>query len=317
MKNKTDFFIPLHKKHPLFQSCIESIVEFYCPKNIYIATSISEIDKLKKCITSWKMNTTKFVFLEEENFFVNQYGFTKEYINDNWYTYKDDKSREFGWWYQQILKLGTVNVIPEISDPFIVWDSDLIPVKKWDIYPTDSFPFYRFALLQEKEKSLFNKLQYTESLSYLLKMDELFPKDDKEQNNEQQENVIGTFVPHHFVFHHKVIETFIKHVENIHKSEKNKTWIETIVTLSKDFYRFSEYKNIATFMSYYFDELLHYHSFKEYGEKGIRIRDTDEAQLYLKKISEKNSVSYTDFCDFVSKNYSDEDAPSYIQVEHL
>jgi hypothetical protein len=307
MEKKTDFFIPLHKKHPLFQSCIESIVDFYCPRIIYIATSISEIDKLKELISSWKIHTTNIFFLEEEYFFVNQYGFTKEHIKENWYTYKDDTSREFGWWYQQILKLGVVNIVPEISDPFVVWDSDLIPVKKWEIYPTDSAPFYRFALLQEKEKSLFNKLQYTESLSYLLQLKELFPS----------EETAGTFVPHHFVFHHKVIKSFIKRIENIHHPEKKQTWVETIVTLSKDFYRFSEYKNIATFMSYYFDELLVYHPFKEYGEKGIRIRDTDEAQMYLKKISKKDSVSYTDFCDFVSKNYSEEDTPSYIQVEHL
>jgi len=311
MKNKTDFFIPLHKKHPLFQSCIESIVDFYSPRIIYIVTSISEIDTLKKSILSWKIHTTNIFFLEEEFFFVNQYGFTKEHIKENWYTYKDDKSREFGWWYQQVLKLGVTNVIPEISDPFVVWDSDLIPVKKWDIYPTDSVPFYRFALLQDREKSLFNKLQYTESLSYLLQLDELFPKEVKE------EETVGTFVPHHFVFHHKVIKSFISHVENIHNPEKNQTWIETVVTLSKDFYRFSEYKNIATFMSYYFDELLVYHPFKEYGEKGIRIRDTDEAHLYLKKITDKDSVSYSDFCEFVSKNYSEEDTPSYVQLEHL
>jgi hypothetical protein len=316
MKNKTDFFIPLHKKHPLFQSCIESIVDFYSPRIIYIATSISEIEKLKKCIQFWEIQTTNIFFLEEEYFFVNQYGFTKEYIMDNWYTYKDDKSREFGWWYQQILKLGALNVIPEISDPFVVWDSDLIPVKKWDIYPTDSEPFYRFALLQEKERSLFNKLQYTESLSYLLELNELFPKDEQEKD-EQEKDVVGTFVPHHFVFHHRVIKSFIKHIENIHHSDKKQTWIETIVTLSKDFYRFSEYKNIATFMSYYFDELLVYHPFKEYGEKGIRIRDTEEAQLYLKKISDKDSISYNTFCDFVSKNYDTNDTPSYIQVEHL
>ena len=315
--SNTDFFIPLHRNHPLFQSCVEAIVEFYYPRIIYIVTSIEEIQKLKLCINKWKIQTTILTFLEEESFFTKKYrGLSKKFIENKWYTYKDEKSREFGWWYQQILKLGASIMIPQISDPFIVWDSDLIPIKKWQIYPTDTLPFFHFALLQEKEKSLFNKNQYNASIYYLLKINEIFPKEDK-----------GTFVPHHFIFYHKVIQNFIQYIEDIHNpliSFDKKSWIEIIVSSSKDYYRFSEYKNIATFMSFYFTHLLYYHPFKEYGEKGIRIRDKEEAHSFLEKIMEKNtnqninnSISYHDFCQFVFENYKEEDRPSYIQVEHL
>ena len=37
---KIDFFIPLHRYHPLFQSCIEAVIKFYHPRTIYIVTSI-------------------------------------------------------------------------------------------------------------------------------------------------------------------------------------------------------------------------------------------------------------------------------------
>jgi hypothetical protein len=40
----------------------------------------------------------------------------------------NENSREFGWWYQQIIKLGAFLQIPNLSDPYIVWDSDLIPL---------------------------------------------------------------------------------------------------------------------------------------------------------------------------------------------
>ena len=66
---------------------------------------------------------------------------------EKWYLYKDNLSREFGWWYQQIIKLGAVYIIKNISDPYIVWDADLIPIKKWDLYPSLELPYYKFAIL--------------------------------------------------------------------------------------------------------------------------------------------------------------------------
>ena len=139
----------------------------------------------------------------------------------------------------------------------------------------------------------------------------------------------GTFVPHHFVFHHKVLNSFFLHVENNQPIDTalgncKKNWIELIVSLSKKFYRFSEYKNMSTFTYYFFPQYLHYHPFKNYGEKGIRIRDSEEGHLFLKKIMDlkenKNKkdvvLTYEEFLKFISIIYKN-NLPSYIQVEHL
>ena len=150
----------------------------------------------------------------------------------------------------------------------------------------------------------------------------------------------GTFVPHHFVIHHSVIQAFIERVERIHNLHfiinqnlnsngvnldqdlPKKTWIEIILSLSKKYYRFSEYKTLATFMSYYYPELFWYHPFSKYGEKGIRIRDSKEAHYFVERILQKNTdvdiktISYSNFYEFVLETYKDE-LPSYIQVEHL
>jgi len=317
-----DFFIPLHRHHPFFQSCVGAVVKFYYPRTIYIVTMIEEIEKLKACVHSWNLQKTILCFLEEETFFEEKYSLSKEEIQDRWYTYKDEQSREFGWWYQQILKLGALSKIPNISDPYIVWDSDLIPIEKWPIYPTKLVPFFQFALLQEKEKSVFNKTQYNASLEDLLFLSEVFPSESK-----------GTFVPHHFIFHHSVIYSFVERVERIHNLHffnglnpevdlPKKTWIEIILTLSKKYYRFSEYRTITTFMNYYYPELLWYHPFSHYGEKGIRIRDPIESSCFVENILQKNidtninSISYQDFYKFVLDTYKD-NLPSYIQVEHL
>ena len=39
-----------------------------------------------------------------------------------------------GWLYQQIIKLGASDVIDELDDVFLVWDSDLLPVRSWPIF---------------------------------------------------------------------------------------------------------------------------------------------------------------------------------------
>jgi len=307
--DKIDFFIPLHHLHPLFQSCIEAIVSFYSPRTIYIVTSKMEIPRLESAVSTWNKESTLLSFIEEENFFTNSLSkeedtLTKDSMESQWYNYKDEKSREFGWWYQQILKLGALSRIPEISDPFIVCDSDLIPLKKWPIYPCEAVPFFQFALLQEKEKSIFNKEEYKASLEYLLQLHERLPNESK-----------GTFVPHHFVFHHCVIRDFIQRIEFLHPERKS--WMETIVSLSHDYYRFSEYKSIATFMSYFYPELLFYHSFEKYGEKGIRIRDEKEAEHFVKKLIGwigKNEISYKEFRKCIEIFYKKE-IPTYIQVE--
>ena len=121
-----DFVIPLHKHNILFPCVIESIVEYYKPRNIYIITSMIEINKLKNQILLWDIKKTMIQFIAEEFFFKYNYHKSIQKIK-KWYTYIDEKSREFGWWYQQILKLGVVYRIKDLSCPYIIWDADLIP----------------------------------------------------------------------------------------------------------------------------------------------------------------------------------------------
>jgi len=327
-KYKIDFVIPLHKHNLLFPSVIEALVEYYTPRNIYIITSTTEIEKLTPQISQWKIQKSRIQFISEETFFETKYHKKIETIQQ-WYTYRDEQSREFGWWYQQILKLGAVDRIPQLSSPFIIWDADLIPLQKWTLYPSFQIPHFHFALLQESEKNAFNQKEYRDSLFQLLKLPEICPADHLPPNSTAK-SADGTFVPHHFVFYPKIIRAFIKYIELIHHCTSKKPWFRVILQLSKKYYRFSEYKNIATFMSYFFPRKLHYHPFIHYGKRGIRIRDTKEAHFFvqeLKKNMSKNPlnpphtpspttyISYRDFSHFMYFKY--EDTPSYIQVEHL
>jgi len=293
-----DFVIPLHRYHSMVRTTVEAIGSFYNPRTIYIITPEKYSIDIQTSSESW--NYTKVTVIPEESFFVNIYNLSKTTIqNDLFNNTHDPRSREFGWWYQQIIKLGAFRQITGLSDPYVVWDSDLIPLVKWDIYNTGN---YKFALLQQSARSEWNVEQYKHSLEALMGLTMIVPEGG------------GTFVPHHFVFHHQVLESIITMIE---KRNGEPTWIHAIMGLSQRYFRFSEYIMVATFMKTYFPELLHYYNFDEYGFSGQRIR---EPASLLKKITENCTIdeiglSYDQFCGFICSNYAN--IPSYMQLEHI
>jgi len=303
-----DFVIPIRNNNIIIRITLESIIINYNPKNIFIITNKNVIEVLEKECLQWNKYNTKLIFIDEYYYFTNNYGLTKSDIYE-WYTWKDDQSREFGWWYQQLLKLAAFKQIQNLSDPYIVWDSDLIVLQKWDLYD-EKTNTYKFAILQESAKNEFNKNEYANSIYKLIGIPAIEP------------SMEGTFVPHHFIMHHKVLEDLITHVENT--NELNFNWIKAIMMLSENYYRFSEYKCISTFMNAYYPNLLQFYQFNEYGKKGIRYREADEILEKIINFYEKNknnddcqevSLSYKIFQNFVLINYHD--APSYIQIEHV
>ena len=300
--NEIDFVIPLHKNNMIIRTTIESIIHNYHPKNIYIITNENDINDLESNSNDWNKSNTKIIMLNENVFFLKNYNLTRNDI-ELFYTYKDENSREFGWWYQQLLKLGAYKQIENLSDPYIVWDSDLIVLQKWDIFDLNE-KTYKFAILQEKAKNEFNKTEYSRSIKDLIGLDAIEPEGQ------------GTFVPHHFIFYHKVLNKFIESIDD--KTKKNDNWIKIIMSLSKNFYRFSEYKCIATFMNKYFPELLSFYPYSSYGENGIRYRDSQDILEKIKnflKINETNNLTYKSFKQFIEANYKY--VPSYIQIEHV
>jgi len=188
----------------------------------------------------------------------------------------------------------------------MVWDSDLIPLKRWEIYPTTEYPNYRFAILQESARSQMNITQYKESILQLIGMDALEP-------------TIGTFVPHHFIMYKCVLEDLFQHIERISK----KSWFISIIQLSSKFLRFSEYKCISTFMYNKYPNLLNYHPFSSYGN-GIRLRDSKTAVDELIFMNNNtntnintninNDISYDCILEYIKKN---ELNPTYLQLEHV
>jgi len=305
--NKIDFFIPLHKYNFTIKIVVEGIIHFYNPRTIYIVTPKEELQELKNSVFFWEGYKNQILCFDDESFFSENYYLDKEMI-EKWYCKKDDLSREFGWWYQQLLKLGAMTQIPGISDPYVVWDSDLISLEKWKLYD-DADDMYKFAILQETAKNEWNKEQYAASIYDLIGIEVSEPETG------------GTFVPHHFIMHHKVVESLLLHIEK--KSNgvtEYGTWIECIMYLSRDYYRFSEYKCLSNYMLKYFKDLLNYYPFHEYGKKGVRFRETREMLEEIKKYfhvlgTNLDQIGYKEMKDFCKYYFCE--LPSYIQLEHV
>jgi hypothetical protein len=286
-----DFVIPLKQNNVIIRTVIEGIVLFYSPRNIFIITDPSSNLEINIHSSFWKINNTIIKCIDENIFYKIEL--------ERKFSFKDEKSREYGWWFQQIIKLDAVNKIKNISDPFVVWDADLIPLKKWELYNNNSKEFYSFAVLQECSKNEFNTFEYSSSIMELIKL-------------EIKEPTIGTFVPHHFVFYHKVIKS-------LHDKIGKDKWQEKIMELSSNFYRFSEYKCVATFMQQFYPELLMYHEYEKYGKNGIRFRESLEIQEKIKKECniEYYGLSYSEFKDFVKNEFGIIKELSYLQIEHI
>jgi hypothetical protein len=298
-----DFVIPLCNYNIIIRVTLESIIVNYKPKNIYVITNKEDSEILEKECLKWNTYNTKINLIDEETFFIINYGLTKSDIYQ-WYTWKDDQSREYGWWFQQLIKLAAYKQIKNLSDPYVVWDADLIILQKWEIYEKSS-NMYKFAILQECAKNEFNKNEYSKSIYELIGLHAIEPP------------IEGTFVPHHFIMHHKVLEDLISHIE--YKNKIGFHWIKAIMSLSKTYYRFSEYKCIATFMNSYHPGLLAFYPFYEYGKSGIRYRDSNEIIEKLKNFCENNgnrkNLTYPTFMEFINENFHAK--PTYIQLEHV
>jgi len=299
-----DFVIPLHRYHTMVRTTVEAIQTFYSPRNIYIITPEIYVSNIEYLSIYWLGNV---IVIPEETFFIKNYGLHKRDIETMFNNQPDHRSREFGWWYQQIIKLAGYTQIYGLSDPYVVWDSDLIPLVKWSIYPHIGENQYKIAILQEKARSEWNMEQYKDSMIYLTGLTPVEPEE-------------GTFVPHHFVLHHCVLQQLHNHIENYGTRYNNNigmNWINCIMELSHMFFRFSEYKTIATFMTKYFPEMLKYHKFKKYGKFGYRIRDPVP---FIKEIEENCHIEhcglcYIEFCRFVNQHYGHK--ISYLQIEHI
>jgi hypothetical protein len=302
-----DFVIPLKKVGLFTRSVLEGIEFFYQPKKIYIVTNEIDISFLEKELPFWKVGLIQMI--KEESFFCENFGLTMENLENQFHSkekLKDEKHREFGWWYQQLIKLGASFQIKDISRKYVVWDADLIPLEKWELVvknkKNDNIE-YHVAILQKQSKNDFNKEEYNKCIFHLLDLECSKPKKE------------GTFVMHHMIFDTEYVKEMIQFI--ITKKQISEKWPIYFISLSNQFYRFSEYLLYSTFMMEFYKNEFLYYPYEIFGKSGIRYREPNEI---IQKIRDKYSFksdscfSYQEIFDYFSESsYS----YSYVQFEHV
>ena len=117
-----DFIIPLKQVGLITRAVLESIRLFYNPRRIIVVSLKVEGDILRRLTPNWNAGVIECV--DEELFFQDNFGLTLDDIMEDYDQEKPGDQREFGWWLQQLIKLGCATQIRGISTAYVVWDGN-------------------------------------------------------------------------------------------------------------------------------------------------------------------------------------------------
>lgn len=193
---------------------------------------------------------------------------------------------------------------------FISLVGDLIPLRRWKICDVDLFGNIRYyvAILQGESRSQFNAKEYAKCMAACTNLSPVEPQGG------------GTYVSHHMVFRKQYVSELLSLICSTLKSTT--CWPVTIMSLSRRYYRFSEYKIYCSFMRQYHSHDLHFHEFSQFGD-GLRYRDSNniiEEILKFRPVS-SSGITYLQMYEFIMANDSFLDKksayPGYIQLDHV
>ena len=310
--SEIDFLVPLKQVGVITRCVLEALELFYHPRRIIVVTPKKEADILRNLAKYWDINNLELIY--EEHFFESNLNLSFEDIIKEYDTTRGFEQREPGWWIQQLIKLGAATQIHDISHTYIVWDADLIPTRRWKLcdYNDKGKVNFFIAILQLESRSEFNSYQYASCMKSLINMTPCQPENG------------GTFVSHHMVFNKKrVIEMINLIIENT--GFYNIPWPKLLMSYSKKFYRFSEYKTYATFMITNYPEEFKYHVFDNFGAGGLRFRDANKIinTILLSCPVINGGIPYKKIKLFFDENLNifpdtkENLYPAYLQLDHV
>ncbi len=300
-----DFVIPLYRVRWNTRAVLEAITTHYRPRSIHVVAPALQVSKLRQESQNWQIST---LYLHEEETFFNDDDLTKEKIcaeldlGQSLYTP--------GWFYQQLLKLGAFVGIENLSEWYVVWDSDLLPVDAWAlINQEESSVQHSFALLQHNgwgNSTIVSK--WSKWIDSVLGVAPL-------TNHE------GTFVPHHMWFKQKHLQSFAHQVNQYYQSDLH--WLLLMMRSANEFGTFSEYWSYISWVAAQAPEDLSFYPYENYGVTSERFFDDgtglfSEAlrqQLELTEVKDDFSPAYADIKSFIKTRYGFDPLPSSLSFE--
>ena len=299
-----DIVIPLYQVRWNTRAVLEGLTAHYKPRAIHVIAPGIQARSLAEMAQEW---STAPLYTHEEETFFQSLGLTKDLIcaeidlGQSLYTP--------GWFYQQLLKLGAFEGIADLSEWYLVWDSDLLPVNAWDsIERKQQETKYSFALLQHKNwgnPSIVSK--WATWINSVLGVDVLI-------NDE------GTFVPHHMWFKQEHLKSFVKQIQKYYQSSEN--WLLLMMRSANEFGTFSEYWSYVSWVAQQAPEDISFYDYSHYGETSERFFDdgtgmfSNALRRHQRKEHESNLVpSYAEIRSFIDAAYDRDTLPSSLSFE--
>jgi len=297
-----DTVIPLFKVRWSTPAVLEGVVFRYEPRRICVICPKTEVMTLEKAMVP--SGLTNLEIYPEESFFTDKFQIAKEQICGH----LDLEASLYppGWFYQQILKLGAHYGVPDLSDPFLIWDSDLLPLASWPVLETESLrDCHLFALLQDNKRGNQNILEKWER--WIRKILEVEPLTDPE----------GSLIPHHMWFDQSTLGEIFEKLRCFYDSDD--PWPLLMMRSANDFGTFSEFWLYASWMAAHHSDRLHYYPYGEYGETTERFFD-DGTGPFFSKLRQAypdtgDYPSYERICEIVTEEYKDSVIPSSLSFE--
>ena len=297
-----DFVIPLYRVRWNTRAVLEGITTHYQPRSIHVIAPAAQVDQLKQESQNWQ---TSDIYLHEEETFFNADDLTKDKIcaeldlGQSLYTP--------GWFYQQLLKLGAFEGIKNLSEWYVVWDSDLLPVDTWALINQQQQ--HSFALLQHNgwgNNSIVSK--WSKWITDVLGVEALT-------------NQEGTFVPHHMWFKQQHLQSFASQVNQYYQSESH--WLLLMMRSANEFGTFSEYWSYVSWDATQAHEDISFYPYESYGVTSERFFDDGtglfsaalKQHLNLTEFKDDLSPTYADIESFIKTRYGSDLLPSSLSFE--
>lgn len=290
-----DFVIPLYRIRWNTQAVLEGITSHYQPGAIHIIAPNLEAQSLQEISQEWQ---TAPLYIHEEESFFQKYDLTKDQI-----CAELDLGKSLytpGWFYQQLLKLGAFEGIDNLSEWYVVWDSDLLPVDSWQLIRKQEQTIQRaFALIQHNGWGNNNIVSnWDKWIYYVLGVNALTDHE-------------GTFVPHHMWFKQEHLKSFTQQLNRYYESTDN--WLLLMMRSANEFGTFSEYWSYVSWVAAQAPSELHFYPYEQYGTTSERFFD-DGTGLFSAALKRYKSSLFNSSSDRFSPTY--EEITSFIRAEY-
>ena len=300
---KDDIVIPLFQPRWCTRAVFEGVSQHYSPRKIHVICPEKEVSPLERQAEAWQ--TSPIEIHSEDTFFESSFGLGKSEIG----AILDLENSLYtpGWFYQQILKLGASDGIEDLSDNFLIWDSDLLPVKAWPVViPEDNHWPYRFALLQACSHG--NEQIIERWATWISKVLSVPAVEDS----------FGTFVPHHMWFNRSIVGEIKTALKSYYNSDA--PWPLLMMKSANEFGTFSEFWLYSSWLATKHPEKLRFYPYETYGATTERFFDDGSgrfSEALRAEIGRESieGIDYQSLSQFIQSVYTENSLPSSLSFE--